>query len=104
MDTSRRDFIKTSAATAAALAAGRNFVIEPAAQTLPAPGADAAAIEIANIALDAARSAGVSYADVRVGRYRRQSVGVRERQISGVSDNESYGLGVRVLVNGCWGV
>jgi TldD protein len=103
MDASRRDFIKTSAATAAALAAGRGFVIEPVAQTLPAPAADAAAVEIATIALDTAKGAGVTYADVRVGRYRQQSIGVRERQISGVSDTASYGLGVRVLINGCWG-
>jgi TldD protein len=103
MSASRRDFIRTGAATAAAMVAGARFVVDPAAQTLPAPAADAAAIDIATIALDAARSSGASYADVRVGRYRRQSVNVRERQISGVSDSESYGLGVRVLVNGCWG-
>ena len=54
-------------------------------------------------ALTAARDAGASYTDVRVGRYRRQSINTRERQVSGVSDNESYGLGVRTLVNGCWG-
>ena len=103
MDASRRDFLKTSAAAAAALAASGGLPTGAAAQTLPAPAADAATIDIATIALDAARSSGASYADVRVGRYRRQSLSVRERQISGVSDNESYGLGVRVLVNGCWG-
>ena len=54
-------------------------------------------------ALSAARDAGASYADVRVGRYRRQSINTRERQVNNVSDNESYGLGVRTLVNGCWG-
>ena len=74
-----------------------------AAQTLAAPGADPLALELANAALDAARSAGASYADVRVGRYRRQNVATRERNVTGVSDNESYGLGVRVLVDGSWG-
>jgi TldD protein len=102
MSPTRRDFIKT-AATAAAVAAAPRLVLEPAAQTLPAPAPDAATLDIARIALDAAQSSGASYADVRVGRYRRQSVAVRERQITGVSDDESYGLGVRVLVNGCWG-
>src|SRR5687767_6476108 len=101
MDTTRRDFIKTTAATAAAVAAGPGLIIRPLAQATPA--ADTAAIDVATIALDAARSSGASYADVRVGRYRRQFVGVRERQISGVTDSESYGLGVRVLVNGAWG-
>ena len=38
---------------------------------------------------------GASYADVRIGRYRSQSIATRERQVSGVSDQESYGLGVR---------
>src|SRR5688572_17744888 len=100
MSPTRRDFIRTAAA-AATLAAAPRLLLEPVAQTLPAP--DAATLDIARIALDAAQSSGASYADVRVGRYRRQAVAVRERQISGVSDNESYGLGVRVLLNGCWG-
>jgi TldD protein len=99
---SRRDFIKTTAATAAAIAAGPGVDFCPA-QTVAAPAADPLALELAGEALDAARSAGASYADVRVGRYRRQAIATRERQISGVSDTESYGLGVRTLVNGCWG-
>ena len=53
--------------------------------------------------MNAAKDAGASYADVRVGRYRRQSVNTRERRITGVADSESYGLGVRTLVNGSWG-
>ena len=102
MSPTRRDFIKTTAATAAALAAGPG-VSFGAAQTVAAPAADPLVLELANDALDAARSAGASYADVRVGRYRRQTIATRERQVSGVSDNESYGIGVRTLVNGCWG-
>ena len=74
-----------------------------AAQTLAAPAADPMALELANAALDAARSGGASYADVRVGRYRRQSIATREQQVLSVADNESYGLGVRVLVDGSWG-
>jgi TldD protein len=103
MTSSRRDFIKTTAATAAAIAAGPGFTLEPVGQTVAAPGPDPLALELAAEALDAARSSGASYADVRIGRYRRQAVGTRERQITGVSDSESYGLGVRTLVNGCWG-
>ena len=70
---------------------------------LPRRRADAAALEIANEALNAARKAGASYADARIGRYRRQSIATRERQVTGVSDSESYGLGVRTLVDGSWG-
>ena len=50
-----------------------------------------------------ARSGGASYADVRVGRYRRQDIQTRERQVTAVADDESYGIGIRTLVNGCWG-
>jgi TldD protein len=103
MSPTRRDFIKATTSTAAALAVGRHLALDPAAQTLPAPAADAAAIELTNDALNAARGAGASYADVRIGRYRRQQIATRERQVTGVTDSESYGLGVRTLVNGCWG-
>ena len=98
----RRDFIKT-AGTAAALTASPGFLFEPFAQTIEAPTADPFAIELANEALNTARSAGASYADVRVGRYRRQAVATRERNVTSVSDSESYGMGIRTLVDGCWG-
>jgi TldD protein len=100
---SRRDFLKTTAATAASIAAGHAALGEALAQSPPAQGPDPVALELAHEALNAARGAGASYADVRVGRYRRQSITTRERQVTGVSDSESYGLGVRALVNGCWG-
>ena len=54
-------------------------------------------------ALDAARGAGASYADVRVSRNRNQSISTRERQITGFEDAETFGFGVRVLANGAWG-
>ncbi|HKY21088.1 MAG TPA: TldD/PmbA family protein [Vicinamibacterales bacterium] len=99
----RRDFIRSTAATAAALAAGSRLQSAGAAQTLTAPTADPLVLELANEALNAARSAGASYADVRIGRYRRQTIATRERQVSSVRDDESYGLGVRTIVNGSWG-
>ncbi|HEY9466659.1 MAG TPA: twin-arginine translocation signal domain-containing protein, partial [Vicinamibacterales bacterium] len=100
MSPTRRDFLKATTSTAAALAVGNLAAnvgadarsAQAAAQTLPAPAADPAVIELANEALNAARGAGASYADVRVGRYRRQGVATRERQVLSVSDNESYGL------------
>ena len=98
----RRDFIGATAATAAVVASGR-LGLNTAAQTLTAPSADPLVIELANEALNVARSGGASYADVRVGRYRRQIIQTRERQVAAVADDESYGLGIRTLVNGCWG-
>jgi TldD protein len=103
MSRTRREFLTTTAATAATIATLGPAALETLAQTVGAPGADPAALEIANEALNAARKAGASYADARVGRYRRQSIGTRERQVTSVNDSESYGLGVRTLVDGSWG-
>ena len=103
MSPTRRDFIRTTAATAATVAVYGPLALESMAQSAPAPAADPAALEIANEALSAAKKAGASYADARVGRYRRQSIATRERQVAGVNDSESYGLGVRTLVDGSWG-
>ncbi len=103
MSPTRRDFLRSTAATAATVAACGPFALDLSAQPPAAPAADAAALDLANAALDAARRAGASYADVRIGRYRRQSIATRERQVTGVSDNESYGIGIRTLVDGSWG-
>jgi TldD protein len=55
------------------------------------------------LALDAAHSAGAEYADVRISRNRVQSINTRERRVQGLSDNETFGFGVRTLVGGAWG-
>ncbi|HEX2206919.1 MAG TPA: metallopeptidase TldD-related protein [Longimicrobium sp.] len=95
----RRDFLATSAAVGAGL-------------VLPYGGAHAARLrgfqeadhrELAMRALDAARGAGASYADVRVSRNRNQALATRERQITNFEDEETFGFGVRVLANGAWG-
>ena len=107
MSNSRRDFLKTGAAVAAASIAGPRLLGASAPPLLTpyleAPPTEAFAVELANEALSAAKDAGATYADVRIGRYRRQSINTRERQITGVSDGESYGLGIRTIVNGAWG-
>ena len=54
-------------------------------------------------ALDAARAAGASYADVRISRNRNQAIVTRERRVQALVDNETFGFGVRVLVGGAWG-
>ena len=55
------------------------------------------------LALDAAKSAGASYADVRISRNRNQAIFTRERRVQNLVDNETFGFGVRVLVDGAWG-
>lgn len=58
---------------------------------------------LANIALNAATSAGATYCDVRIGRYMRQFVITRETRVENVVNTESLGAGVRVIANGTWG-
>ncbi len=58
---------------------------------------------LADAALQAARSAGATYCDVRIGRYLRQFVITREDKVQNVVNTESTGVGIRVIVNGAWG-
>jgi len=58
---------------------------------------------MADVALNAAKSNGATYADVRIGRYLNQIVATREKQVQGIANTESYGVGIRVLANGSWG-
>jgi TldD protein len=58
---------------------------------------------LAEHALDAATSAGAGYADARVVVRRAQNVSTKNGEVDSVSDAETQGIGVRVLVNGAWG-
>jgi len=58
---------------------------------------------LAEAALGAARRAGASYCDVRIGRYLNQAVITREARVQNITNRESSGVGVRVIVNGAWG-
>jgi TldD protein len=58
---------------------------------------------LADIALGAARDAGATYCDVRIGRYLNQFVVTREDKVQNVVNTESLGVGVRVIANGTWG-
>jgi TldD protein len=51
----------------------------------------------------AALAAGASYADARAVVQRSQSVAVKNGRVDGISDAETEGIGVRVLVGGAWG-
>jgi TldD protein len=59
--------------------------------------------ELAAVALDTAKSKGASYAGIRVVRIERKFVNTREERVTGVTDAETYGFGVRALVDGAWG-
>ena len=53
--------------------------------------------------LDAATGAGAEYADARVVMKRNQFVATKNGRVERLSDSESEGIGVRVLLNGAWG-
>jgi len=95
---SRRQFIATGSALIAA-----TYVPDWAEAFQPSAAGDAARAEAAEAALARAAQLGASYADIRVNRYRRESVATRERQVQNVSRSSSYGMGLRVLVDGAWG-
>jgi len=54
-------------------------------------------------ALDAAALAGAEYADARAILRRSQSIATKNQQVETITDAESEGIGVRVLVRGAWG-
>ena len=58
---------------------------------------------MADIALNAARSKGATYTDVRIGRYLQQYLFTRETKVQNIVNAESYGVGIRVIANGTWG-
>ena len=97
----RRDFLAFSGAGLAGLMLPNTRLI--AAEQLLAPGDPAQGKRLADAALQAARSAGASYCDVRIGRYLNQGIVTRERTVENVTNSESTGVGVRVIVDGAWG-
>ena len=58
---------------------------------------------LADAGLSAAKGAGASYCDVRIGRYLRQFVITRDAHVQNVVNTESTGVGVRVIAGGAWG-
>ena len=101
----RRDFIQiaglgTGAVMLPGFASGRT--VSP--EALMEPGLDVAVKKrLADAALNAAKSKGATYADVRIGRYLNQFVITREDKVQNIVNTESYGVGIRVIANGCWG-
>ncbi len=97
----RREFLAFSGLGLAGLLLPHSRAI--AVEQLLAPVDTAQRRRLADVALAAARTAKASYCDVRIGRYLNQSVITREHQVGNVTNRESSGVGVRVIVNGAWG-
>ena len=103
----RRDFVGlTGLATGALwLPSFPSFggaLVDPA--QLLEPGLDVAQKKrLADVALNAAKSAGATYADVRIQRTLNQGVFTREKQVQNIANGENFGVGIRVIANGTWG-
>jgi TldD protein len=104
----RRSFIATSVSAASLLAADRLFGERAPDGTRPSADLE----KLGDVAIGEAKKQGASYADLRIGRYRNQFSGYRlspERgsnitdEVPFVTDQNSFGFGVRVIVNGQWG-
>ena len=87
----RRDFLAAGVAAAASARA--------ATPTAEPPDRE----KFADAALALAKKTGATYADIRINRYRRQSIFTRERQVRSFDSDSSYGYGVRILKKGSWG-
>jgi TldD protein len=108
--TSRRDFLRRTGSAAALAAVGGQLF--PDLGQLVAPPIYARGVgafeelpikELLMAAIGAAREAGATFSDARIGRYRQNIVATRERQIVQVGDTDSIGIGIRALANGAWG-
>src|ERR687891_495665 len=102
--TTRRDFIRTAGVAAGALSLSSlpSWISDVvAAEEKAANGVDKNAL--ADIAINTAKRLGVSYADIRINRYRNESIATREQQVQNVSRGQNFGFGVRVLFKGTWG-
>src|ERR1035438_6994721 len=106
--TTRRSFVATSVTAASLVAAGRLFGAPASESTRPSPELE----KLGAIALAEAKKQGATYSDIRIGRYRNQFSGYRlspqrgsniTDEVPFVTDQNSFGFGVRVIASGQWG-
>ncbi len=118
MPVTRRTFLKSCAMGAAALGVSElppalNVTPGRVLAAVPEGGSpDSAFRPLTSLALETAQKLGASYADIRVARYREQSASLRTQaefgtskiqHVPSVSDSESFGFGIRVLIKDTWG-
>ena len=99
----RRDFLALTGLTAGGLMVPSFFGKAIAAEQLLTTLDPVLKKRLADDAMNAARAAGASYCDVRIGRYLRQFVITREDKVQNVVNTESTGAGIRVIAGGAWG-
>ena len=118
MALSRRQFLRAATLTAGAVTVG-NMLEGPflSIQRLEAAPLTPAELQsLADAALARARKLGCSYADIRINRYRNQTLSIRTspdrsagmmsgkvNHVPSVIESETFGFGVRVIHSGSWG-
>ena len=104
----RRSFLNASASAASLLLANKLFGDVDKHATKPSASLE----KLGAVAINQAQSHGASYCDIRIGRYRSQFSGYRlspqrgsniTDEVPFVTDQNTFGFGVRVIVNGQWG-
>jgi TldD protein len=100
MTVSRRDFLKTASFALGTLALP-SWVYSADLREAPMPDIDKN--NLADAALVLAKKLGAQYADIRINKYRLETISTRERQVQNVSHGQNFGFGVRVLYKGTWG-
>ena len=101
----RRNFVQLTGMGAGALLLPTALMgHEIPVEALLEPGMDTIVKkQMADVALNTAKSMGATYADARIGRYLNQYVFTREDKVQNVVNTESFGIGIRVITNGTWG-
>src|SRR5581483_5238438 len=103
----RRAFLGT-AAGGSLLVADRLFGAPDPTATKPDPALE----KLASVAIAEGKKQGATYCDIRINRYHQQFSGYRlspqrgsnvTDEVPFVTDQQSFGFGVRVIANGQWG-
>ncbi|HNR72763.1 MAG TPA: TldD/PmbA family protein [Cyclobacteriaceae bacterium] len=101
----RRDFVQLSGLGLGGLMLPTSLFGNPVSveALLEVPLSNAQKKSLADVALNTAKAGGATYADVRIGRYLNQFISTRERRVQGITNTESFGVGIRVIAKGTWG-
>lgn len=101
----RRDFVQLTGMGLSGLVLPHSIFANPVHEDvlLETPLSILRKKELADVALNTARSGGSTYADIRIGRYLNQSISTRENRVLNITNNESFGAGIRVINKGTWG-
>jgi len=59
--------------------------------------------DLINLSFNTAKTHGATYTDVRIAKFKTQSIAIKNGKVEEILDSESYGFGIRTIVNGAWG-